>query len=219
MHSTDELTGADFRCSVDGRPAAIEAILPGFAEHDRLGVVVRRPGGALGASALILAAVTAFYDRVRQRATDFFCYPDFYLFHVGDRHGDHGMLDIWPDHKEVVVADDAEALLRAINDRAVTRLLVEDRATAAPRFERQTLASVRIQTALAYAPAGRAAGADVAVGGTIVTERYVSAVLDRSDLAADCRAAIRRDRAALLDAGRPVETYRRLTVDEALARL
>ena len=151
MHTADELTLESFAVTVAGRPARLTDVLPGFDERDRLGVVVRRPCGAVGASALILACVTAFYDAQRARSDEFFIYPDYFLFHVGGRLGDHGMLDIWPEHKEVVVPDEAEEILRAINDRGVTRLLVEDREHGRPEFERQTVASAesRIATAIA----------------------------------------------------------------------
>jgi hypothetical protein len=220
MHSTERLTSASFSFAVGGRPATFEDVLPGWDERDRLGVIARQPCGAVGASTLILAAVTAFYDGLRRRATDFFAYPDFYVFHIGRRMGDHAMFDIWPDHKEVIVADGGEGLLRAINDRAVTRLLVADAPARDVGFERQTLASARIRTALAYAPTGRATGADIAVTGDDATEAYVEAVLERSGaLDATALAALRSGRAALIRDGRPVETYRRLTPDEALARL
>src|SRR5687768_8844861 len=126
MHSTRDLTSASFNVTIAGRPTSLAALLPDFSEHDRLGVVVRQPGGALGASTLILAAITAFYDRQRARSHDFFIYPDYFVFHVGQPHGDHAMLDIWPGHKEVVTPDNPEQLLRAINDRAITCLLVQD---------------------------------------------------------------------------------------------
>lgn len=126
MYSAKELTSASFSLTVNGEEASFCDVFPGFEERDRLGIVVRQPGGALGASALILATITAFYDFQRARGGDFFIYPDYYIFHVGQSHGDHAMLDIWPRHKEVVVLDDPEGLLQAINDRAITRLLVED---------------------------------------------------------------------------------------------
>jgi hypothetical protein len=169
---------------------------------------------------LILAAVTSFYDVQRERhgPDGFFIYPDYFLFHVGARWGDHGMLDVWPSHKEVVVNDDPEELLRAINDRAVTRLLVEDRNAREPTFERESLASARdrILTSLAYSADGRVAAPDVSVAGNALTESYVDAVFDRSADGAD---SIRAGRHGLRQDGKVVETYRRLTLDEALARL
>jgi hypothetical protein len=222
MHTADELTSPAFAIRVDGRPGTLHDILPDFVEHDRVGAVVRRPCGAIGASVLILAAVTAFYDVQRSKADEFFIYPDYFLFHSGARLGDHGMLDIWPSHKEVVVADEPEALLRAINDRGITRLLVDDRAPTETAFERDSLASAhnRIVTALAYSATGRVANADVVFAGNDVTESYVAAVLEQStEIAAAAREELALARRAVYEHGVPVESYRRLALDEALARL
>ena len=219
MHTAKELTSDSFRLTLKGQPASLFDIFPGFEERDRLGVVVRQPGGALGASALILAAITAFYDIQRSRSSDFFIYPDYYLFHVGQSHGNHGMLDIWPRHKEVVVPDDPEELLRAINDRAITRLLVEDGEPGHPAFERQTRASAaRIVNALAYAPSGQVNDADVTATGNSITESYVNAVLDRSpEIGDDAAAGIRSTRRQRMTDGVVVETYRLIDRDTALA--
>jgi hypothetical protein len=224
MHTANELSSPAFAIQVDGRHGSLDDVLPDFCERDRIGTVVRHPCGALGASALILAAVTGFYDVQRAKGGEFFIYPDYFLFHVGARLGDHGMLDIWPAHKEVVVADDPEELLRAVNDRGITRLLVEDpaRPDAGAAFERESLASARnrIITALAYSPTGRVAGGDVLVAGNGVTESYVAAVLEESSqVAARAREEIALSRRALYEDGVPVESYRRLTLDAALARL
>jgi hypothetical protein len=222
MHTADALSAAAFDIRVDGRPGTLDDVLPDFGESDRVGAVIRHPCGAVGASALILSAVTAFYDVQRAQAAEFFIYPDYFLFHLGAQLGDHGMLDIWPPHKEVVVDDEPEELLRAINDRGITRLLVEDRPRPQTAFERESLASARsrIITALAYCPTGRVADADVRIAGNDVTESYVAAVLERStDVAPSARERLAQSRRALYEDGVPVESYRRLTLDEALARL
>jgi hypothetical protein len=224
MHSSHELTSSSFDIEVAGRPGRLEDLFEGFEERDRLGVLVRRPFGAVGASGLITATVTAFYDIQRSRGPDFFIYPDYYLFHVGRPLGDHGMLDIWPGHKEVVVPDEAQRILEAINDRAVTRLVVEDGDAGGepppgePSFDREALASARgrIVTCLAYSPSGRVPGADVRIATGDVTEGYVEEIVGAEP---DGGARILRDREQLRDDGRPVETYRRIGLDEALARL
>lgn len=221
MHTAIELASSDFAIEIAGRPGSLKEVFEGFTDRDRLGVIVRQPCGAIGASALILAAVTAFYDIQRDRhgPDGFFIYPDYFLFHVGKRWGDHGMLDVWPSHKEVVVAeDDAEALLRAVNDRAVTRLLVDDCEPRNQAFERESLASARdrIVSALAYSAEGRVAEPDVIVTGNRVTESYVDAVIDDSKRS---RGDIQPARGRLRQDGVPTETYRRLSLDEALARL
>jgi hypothetical protein len=222
VHTTKDLTSSGFSIEVDGRDATLADVLPGFGERDRLGAVVRHPCGGTGASTLILAAVTAFYDEQRRRGDDFFIYPDYFLFHVGGPLGDHNMLDVWPGHKEVVVPDDAEELLRAINDRGITRLLVEDGPAGEPSFRRETLASARsrIVSALAYSPSGRVEGADVRIAGWTATETNVDAVLEQSTaVSSAAREEVAAARHALLVDGRPVETYRRLELDDALARL
>jgi hypothetical protein len=221
MHSSHELSSSSFEIRVDGRPTRLEDLFEGFGEHDRLGVVMSRPCGAVGASALITATITAFYDVQRSRGSDFFIYPDYFLFHVGRPLGDHGQLDVWPRHKEVVVPEDAEQILEAINDRAVTRLVVEDGEPGEPAappdgppFEREALASARarISTCLAYSPTGRVADGDVRIAANEVTEGYVEDVLASEP-------GLLRARRDLLEDGVPAETYRRIGLDEALGRL
>ena len=243
MHSSSELDRSSFVVAVDDAPATVDDLFPDFSEHDRLGVVVREPCGAVGASCLVLAAVTAFYDIQRARSADFYIYPDYFMFHVGRRFGDHSMLDVWPAHKEVVVADEPEEILRAINDRAITRLLVADGEASEARFDAESLASAqnRVRSAFAYSAAGRVAEADVRVTGNDVTESYVNAVLEpatlvqtlgeaaepyaaevagRADEVPDqVRAELRARRTGLCDDSRPLETYRRLTLEQALALL
>src|SRR5687767_15407886 len=103
MHSSRELRSSSFEIEVGGVAATLEELFEGFGEQDRLGVVMTRPCGAVGASALITATITAFYDIHRTRGDEFFVYPDYYLFHVGRPLGDHARLDVWPRRKEVVV--------------------------------------------------------------------------------------------------------------------
>ena len=244
MHSSRELTSSSFEIEVDGVATPLEKLFEGFGEQDRLGVVLTRACGAVGASALITATITAFYDIQRARGPDFFVYPDYYLFHVGRPLGDHGRFDVWPRHKEVVVPDGADRLLEAINDRAVTRLVVEDGTAGEPPSDPAAVASARarIQTCLAYSPSGRVEGADVRIVSNPVTEGYVEAILDpeariarlradgeeqRADAIAARAGEVDRDtrqrtlagRRDLAEDGLPVETYRRIGLDEALGRL
>ncbi len=207
MHTSQALSTADFQITLDGRAARLSDVLPGFDEHARLGVVVTQPGGAAGASTLILAAVTAFYDRLRATENEFFAYADYFAFHVGGPRGSLRKLDVFPEHKEPVVPDDAETILRAINDRGVTHLLVPDGARAGT-LGRDTRHSAqrRIQAALAYAPDGRVAGADVEIAGSVAGEAFVTAMLGHP-------------RELPGPDGRPRETFRRLDLDTALGML
>ncbi len=244
MHSSRELSSSSFEIEVGGVAAPLEELFEGFGEQDRLGVVMSRPCGAVGASALITATITAFYDIQRARGPKFFIYPDYYLFHVGRPLGDHGRFDIWPRHKEVVVAAEADRLLEAVNDRAITRLVVEDGTVGEPPSDPGALASARarVETCLVYSPSGRVEDADVRIAGNQVTEGYVEAILDpearmarlraqgeekRADAIAvragevdpDSRQRVLAARRDLAEGGVPVETYRRIGLEEALERL
>ena len=155
-------------------------------------------------------------------------------------------------------ADDPDAILQAINDRAITWLLVPEGAAgtraapsaagaagaegAAPR-QREALASAqdRIASALSYSHGGRVTDGDVRIAGNDVTDSFVRAVLDpeavlatfgdaadpyaveiaqRADeVAPEVRAQVRASRDDLRENGRPLETYRRLTLDRALGSL
>jgi hypothetical protein len=106
-----------------------------------------------------------------------------------------------------VVPADPEAVLQAINDRGVTRLLVPAGRPGTPSLARQTLAGAerRISGALAYAPGGTVPDADVTVTGCPGSATFVEQMLEASG-AADTRA---------LDA----EAFRRLRLQEALGLL
>lgn len=222
MHSSRELRSAAFDVRIGGEPAALGDVLDGFTAADRVGVVARRSCAVVGASALLLAAITAFYDVQREGGEEFFVYPDYFVFHVGHRHGRHNRLDIWPPHKEVVVADEPEELLRAINDRAVTRLVVEEGVPGDGGFARETLASARarVRTAIAYSATGRVRDGDVEIGSNDVVETYVAGVLEQSEeVPAAERERIAAARRGLVEDGRTVETYRRIGLEEALGLL
>jgi hypothetical protein len=268
MHSSRELRSSSFEVRVDGRPARLEDVFEGFGEQDRLGVVMSRPCGAVGASALITATITAFYDLHRARGPEFFVYPDYYLFQVGRPLGDHARLDVWPRRKEVVVGEAPQAILEAIDDRGITRLVVEDGVATESELDDEAVASARgrIKTCLAYSPTGRVPDADLEIASNPVTEGYVKAILDpetriakmrgeaeagavepagrgasvpsadaaeadalRARIAAiesrigeverEVRLRILRSRGELLEGGVPVETYRRIGLDEALGLL
>jgi hypothetical protein len=207
MHTSVALSSDDFEIRADGDRATVGDVLPGFDEHTRLGIVITQAGAGAGASTLILAAVTAFYDRLRATGADFFAYADFFAFHVGQPRGSLRKLDVFPEHKEPVVEDDAEAILRAINDRGVTHLLVPEGASAGT-LGRDTRHSAqrRIRTAIAYSPVGRVESPDIEIIAAARAEQFVTAMLGHP-----------RDVAGV--DGRPRETFRRLPLDEALQML
>jgi hypothetical protein len=202
MHTTG-LRSDEFRITVAGRPATIEDVFPGFDEHDRLGIVIADDFGAAGAGSLILAAVTAFYDRLRGGRRAFFAYADYFAFHVGSDRGTLRKLDVYPAHKEMVVAAEPEPILQAINDRGVSRLLVPDGTAAAPQLARETRHSAqrRIRTALVYSPTGDTADGDVVVRGSAQSDAFIDAMLDGRGMPS------------------PAQRFRRVSVEEALGLL
>lgn len=126
MHTLDELEAADFRYVSDGRSVGKDEVMPSISIADRLGVVMGNGTEGLGAGTFVLASVIDFYDTLRERKADFFEYPDFYTFQATTEPADYRMFDIYPDHKNVVTDADAEAILRAVNDRAIDHLLVPE---------------------------------------------------------------------------------------------
>ncbi len=217
VHTT--VLGSDeFELTIDGEPAAIETLFEGFNEHDRLGIVIAADHGAAGAATLILAAVTAFYDRLRATDEEFFAYPDYFALHVGEPHGSLRKLDVFPDHKEIVVPADAESIVRALNDRGITRLLVPGRAPRAPRLKPETRASAerRIKTALVYSPRGRVLRPNVTVTGSERGESFVTEMLATTD--ADLSAHAIRGGLRERD-GLPLESFQRIELPGALGML
>jgi hypothetical protein len=184
MHTTG-LRSHDFRIEIAGAPATIEDLFPGFDEHDRLGIVITSDHGAAGAATLILAAVTAFYDRLRARGEPFFAYADYFAFHVGRPRGSLRELDVYPEHKEVVVPAEAEAVLQAINDRGVTRLLIPDAPPRPLDLAAETAAGARrrIRTVLAYRADGNPAGGDRVVTGSAASAQFVEQMLQSTGAA------------------------------------
>jgi hypothetical protein len=226
MHTIDTLSYEEFDFAIDGFVVQLEDVLPGFNEKDRIGVVVRKTGGGMGASALLMSALTRFYDFYRPHLGDKLgklrIYPEFFIFHVGKRHMNHSWMDIWPPHKEVVVEDDPEQILEAINDRGITRLLVEDIKPSTATFLRETISSAehRIVSSLAYSCTGRVDKADVKIMSCSTAEGYVLNSLDMSKgLSEEVKEQLRQERQQLIIDGRVTETYRRIEFSDAIHML
>ena len=236
-----------FAIDVAGRRVGLPDLFEGFGAHDRLGLVMSEPCGAVGASALISATVTAFYDIQRSRGRR--------LLHLsrllplprrapagrprptgrvaapqgggrrgrsgGDPRGDRRPRD-HPPAGGGRPAGGAGARGRGTGQRTGNGSL----------------------TCLAYSPSGRVADADVRIASNPVTEGYVEAILDpearlarlrgrggqrgargrdrAAGAARSSRGRAQEDRAArreLAEDGVPVETYRRIDLDEALPSL
>jgi len=217
VHTT-ALRSDEFELTIDGEPGGIETLFEGFTEDDRVGIVLAALVGAAGAAALILATVTAFYDRLRETGEEFFAYPDYFALHVGQPRGSLHKLDVFPDHKELVVPADAEQIVRALNDRGITRLLVPGRVPRDPLLKRETRASAqrRIRTALVYSRRGRVLRPNVTVTGSERAESFVTGMLASGDADLDAYAI----RGALRQPDQPPrESFRRIELPGALGML
>jgi len=145
MHTSTILRTEQFRVEDEnGAPVALTDDLR--IEH-RLGIVSPRYEDAIvGASGIILAFVTAYYDLQRARAAEtgqpFFVYPDYFAFVLGAPGADgtvrgqagaaplahgvrdaYGGLDIWPDEKWIV-APNGRRLWQLILAYRITHLLL-----------------------------------------------------------------------------------------------
>src|SRR5690625_157236 len=65
LHTTTTLNSNDFSYLMNNSLVTLEDIFPNFNENDRIGIVVSEKGGSIGASALLMAAITRFYDFYR----------------------------------------------------------------------------------------------------------------------------------------------------------
>lgn len=226
MHTTKDMAMEDFDIWINGDKCSFDRLFPGFNELDRLGIVVRRPAGSAGASALLMAAVTRFYDFYRvqlgNESDKLRIYPEFFIFHVGKQHMDHYWMDVWTPNKEVIVEDDPEQILEAINDRGITRLLVEDIPPSRAFFLDETAisAKLRIKSALAYSPAGRVQNPNVYMTSCPEAEGYLLSSFKRSEhLFEITYEELKQQRETLKVNGLAVETYRRIDVSDALNML
>ena len=165
MHTIDELAWTDFEYRSNGSVVSRDAVMPDLTLEDRVGVVMGTGTEGLGAGNFILSCVTTFYDHLGETSDDFFEYPDFYTFQTTVAPADYRSLDIYPDHKNVSVEPTDETLLRAINDRAVTILLVPDEEPTPPAIEDITRRSAerRIERCYTYGADGQPRGAEFSI--------------------------------------------------------
>ena len=115
MHSTQILKSADFVFMVQDQEVEFTDLIPNFSVLSRLGIVSQQPSDGIGASNLIMACVTEFYNFYRHQ-NDFFAYPDYFSFQTSNISIDYSHFDIWPSHKNLQVERKPEKILRALND-------------------------------------------------------------------------------------------------------
>ena len=142
MHSSF-LRGSDFRITLQREEVPHDRFFRDLSVNDRVGVFSPEGLDGLGASLLLLAHTTAFYDRYRESGSEFFAYPDYFTFQRRTPAASYSMLDVWPGHKNVPVGDDAGSTLDAILDRAINVLVVPAGTAGTAEFAPVQMASAR----------------------------------------------------------------------------
>ncbi|MBB5321893.1 hypothetical protein [Marinobacter oulmenensis] len=220
MHSST-LRGTDFNITRDGEAISHGDIFSSFRDTDRLGILVPHRFDGIGAMTLIMAYVTAFYDRYRERGPEFYAYPDFFTFQREAPCADYGMFDIWPNHKNVQVPGDAQQTAEAITGRGVNVLLVPDtgaREVEISAVERESLRR-NVQHCFAYSGTGTASPSDLVIEcRSELLRSYALSVLD--SVPADGSVLEQRRQWEARLAGETLrQTFRKLDLEDALRRI
>ncbi|MFC9760433.1 hypothetical protein [Rhodococcus jostii] len=174
MH-TAQIDPNGFDVELDGKPAGLLDLFPDWGVHDRLAVVLAEEYAGLGASLIIQAGIVSFFEAKPERRTTAPAYAETFLFHAGGKFGDHSAMDVFPIRKEVFLPpNDPYALLAAINDRAITRLVVPEgalgddailEAVAPTTWTDRASARDRLISCFEYSPSGKVANPDVVLRG------------------------------------------------------
>ncbi|WP_449276858.1 hypothetical protein [Leucobacter sp. GX24907] len=159
MHTKDTMKTGEFGFAQHGAPVKFADVMPDYTIQDRVALVSFRPGGILEAAPLLMASIGAFYEELLSRSDDFYEYPDVFAVHVGGLHGYHGMLDIWPERREVVVPADPNALLGTLSDLGITRLVLQDAPEGGANVEKESITQLARSLKSIYRVGG-AAGED-----------------------------------------------------------
>lgn len=167
MHVASTLFSDMFAIEVHGREGSISDVFPDWRLHERFGILIDSPLGALGATNLIQIATTSFYDVKPIRRSEKKVYPELYAIHIGEDYGAFIAFDLWPARREVIVSRDHKEVLGALNDRAITRLAIPDRPQRdlAHRPKEVDTALETISSAIVYSESGRVKDPDFSITG------------------------------------------------------
>ena len=222
MHSSF-LRGSDFQLCAAGQAATHARYFADLSPNQRLGVLAPDGVGGVGAATLILAHVTAFYYRYRDKGTDFFAYPDYYSFQSCEPLADYAMFDIWPPHKNLYVPRDAPGRLDKINDRAINILVLPDKPPVKQEYQPAQLESARrnIQVCYVYSPVEQVFDADLVISTkSTAMHQWAASLFDRGELANDpARTDLKSAWLAQHRDGCLQQSFRTISLDEALQLL
>ena len=180
MHSSG-LRGSDFHLTWLGRDVSHRDFFGNHTRHTRIGLLAPDGTEGIGAVTLAMACVTAFYDDLRTDGTRFFAYPDFFTFQRRDHLVNYGSFDFWPA-KDVKVADDGNATIAAIADRAINVLLLPEAPAAETEYAPVQIERTRrcLTRCFAYSPGGEVADPQLLVRCNVEPFRTYAATVLRS---------------------------------------
>lgn len=223
MHSS-KLRGSDFEFELSGSPVSHQTFFDSFTISDRLGIVTLHPLDGLGAATLIMSYVTAFYDHYRASGEDFFAYPDFFCFQRKLPLVHYGVFDIWPEEKNLHLAQDRWETLSMVSSRAITVLLIPSypRSTfELPKEEkdRARLESFRknVHACYTYSPGGIVEGGDVVVSTASESIRqWGTSILEANEAGQEGH---RKNWEEGFKNKKLIQSFKQISVDEALCCL
>ncbi len=165
MHS-EKLRGDDFEIKKSGVRVNHNELFSDFDVRDRVALLTNDLCEGIGAANLVLAYVTAFYDRYRAQANKFNAYPEFFTILSSADCANYSMLDIWPEYKHIKNLDNSNSRLKAICDKAVNILIVPERPPHTIDYDSHVLDRVRnnIERCYVYSFDGKPRGATLSIG-------------------------------------------------------
>jgi hypothetical protein len=166
MHTQTQFSASSFDVQFENGGGGLDRLFPNWEPLDRFGIIIDRPLGGVGASHLIQLSMVLYYSTPPERRT-MDIYPEIYAFHAGRDFGSFLNFDFWPPRREVMVADEPEHLLAALNDRGITRLAIPEgfAVTTAARLKELVSFGDLLKSAYEYSPTGRVSNGDVTVTG------------------------------------------------------
>ena len=220
MHSSS-IRGTDFTIVWRGKAIQHTELFSSVRDTDRVGVVIPHRLEGIGAITLIMSYVTAFYDRYRERGSEFFAYPDFFTFQRDAPCADYGMFDIWPYYKNVHVPADAQQTAEAITARGVSILLVPDNGVRDVAIAPAELESARrnVRRCFAYSTTGTIGSSDLAIEcPSHLLRDYALSVID-SLPATDAVLEQRRRWLERMPTSTLSQSFRQLDLSDAIRRI
>jgi hypothetical protein len=166
MHTQTQFDASSFDIEFETGGGGLDRLYPNWVPLDRFGIIIDCPLGGVGASHLIQLAMYQYYSTPPERRS-MDIYPEIYAFHAGRDYGSFLHFDFWPPRREVIVAEEPEVMLAALNDRGITRLAIPEGFAITTRARPKETASFGdlVTSAYEYSPSGRVANGDVRVTG------------------------------------------------------